>query len=160
MLESVIIALAMQCAPQVAPETILRIVSVEAAPLRSGGFNPNSLHLNRKRLSQQPQSRADAVSIAKNHISNGGTADIGLMQINSANLGALNLTVEQVFDPCTNIRAGAKILINYYLGTNSNQSKLTRLLKALSAYNTGNYHYGFKNGYVSRYLRTQQMSKQ
>src|SRR3546814_15029492 len=36
--------------------------------------------------------------------------DAGLMQINSANFARLGLTPETVFDPCTNLRAGAHVL--------------------------------------------------
>ena len=154
MLAPTIIALALQCAPQVAPEMILQIVSVESARFKDGGFNQNSLNLNRgKRLVQQPESKQTAVTLAKAHILTGGTADIGLMQINSANLSMLHLTVNQAFDPCLNIHAGAEILTRYYLATNGNQSNQVRLLKALSAYNTGNYQSGFTNGYVARYLK-------
>jgi len=53
-----------------------------------------------------------------------------LAQINSRNLPSLGLSVDQVFDPCTNIAAGAAILAAGFQRTGS-------LNGALSTYNTG-----------------------
>ena len=73
-----------------------------------------------------PAQRADQVAF----FGRGDNVDMGLAQINSKNLPALGLTVEQVFDPCTNIAAGANILAAGYARTGS-------LGGALSMYNTG-----------------------
>ncbi len=133
--------------------TILHIVSVEAARLPNGGFNVNSLHLNHGQLKQQPASKSEALALATQHIARDKSVDVGLMQINSANLPSLNLSLADALDPCTNIRAGAKILTDFYLRTDRKEPQQIRLLKALSAYNTGDYQKGFRNGYVVRYLR-------
>jgi type IV secretion system protein VirB1 len=63
-------------------------------------------------------------------VGRGDSVDMGLVQINSKNLPALGLTVEQVFDPCTNMAAGAHILATGY-------QKAGSLGGALSIYNTG-----------------------
>jgi len=49
----------------------------------------------------------EAASKARNLIARGRSIDLGLMQINSANLVRHGLTVETAFDRCRNMRAGA-----------------------------------------------------
>ena len=134
------------CAPQVAPPTIAAIIRVE-----SGG-NPLAIGINGPmRLSRRPVDAADAARLARTIMQAGYSVDLGLMQINSRNLPGLGLTVEQVFDPCTNIRAGATILTRGYLGATRRWGPGQDALKAaLSAYNTGNYEAGFRNGYVAK----------
>lgn len=134
------------CAPQVAPPTIAAIIRVE-----SGG-NPLAIGINGPmRLSRRPTDAADAARLARTIMQVGYSVDLGLMQINSRNLPGLGLTVEQVFDPCINIRAGATILTRGYLGATRRWGPGQDALKAaLSAYNTGNYEAGFRNGYVAK----------
>tara|TARA_R110000772_G_scaffold262888_1_gene382225 strand:+ start:2322 stop:2777 length:456 start_codon:yes stop_codon:yes gene_type:complete len=77
---------------------------------------------------------------------------MGLAQINSANLSWLKLTVKQVFDPCANLRAGAFILTdNYHRAVRSGEER--PLHAALSAYNTGSFTRGLRNGYVEKVMR-------
>lgn len=77
------------------------------------------------------------------HVNSNGTADYGLMQINSNNLAGLGLNKESVYDPATNINAGASILA-------SNYSAYGSWDQALSAYNTGSPTKGA--GYASSVL--------
>ena len=75
------------------------------------------------------------------------------MQINSRNLRGLAITIEEAFDPVVNIQAGAKILLRGYRGAIRRYGPGQNALKAaLSAYNTGNYEKGFRNGYVAKYF--------
>ena len=100
-----------QYVPNVAPQTIAAIIRVE-----SGG-NQFAVGINgatRKRI--RPRSVQEAASQARYFISKGYSVDLGLMQINSKNLSALGLTIEQAFDPGANIKAGAKILTRGYRG--------------------------------------------
>ena len=93
------------CAPNVAPATLEAVISVE-----SGG-NPFALNVNG--LSVQPPPARDireAAKVAASFIARGYSVDLGLMQVNSRNLVTLGLTLQQVLDPCTNIRGGATIL--------------------------------------------------
>ena len=135
------------CAPNIAPATLEAVVSVE-----SGG---NPLALNVNGLGVQPLSAhnaQEAAAIATSFIARGYSVDLGLMQVNSRNLAALGLTVEQVFDPCTNIRSGAAILTADYAEAARTRGEGQPALKAaLSAYNTGDFYGGFANGYVARY---------
>src|SRR5689334_23045612 len=102
--------LAAQCAPNVAPATIEAVIRVE-----SGG-NPLALHVNGVRVQPvMPKTAEEAVRLARDWITRGYRVDLGLMQVTDANLPALGLTLEQVFNPCTNIRAGAAILSAGYV---------------------------------------------
>jgi type IV secretion system protein VirB1 len=112
------------CAPAVDPVTMAAVVKQE-----SGGL-PWVVNNNTTRKSTIFRSKAAAVAAAMAAIGRGESVDMGLAQINSKNLSALGLTVEQVFDPCTNIAAGASILAAGYGRTGS-------LRGALSTYNTG-----------------------
>lgn len=138
------------CAPQVAPPTIAAIIQVE-----SGG-NPLAIGINGPlKLPYRPANISDAARLARAVMQAGYSVDLGLMQINSRNLPGLGLTVEEVFDPCTNLRAGASILTRGYLGATRRWGPGQDALKAaLSAYNTGNYEAGFRNGYVAKVYGT------
>ena len=137
------------CAPaNVAPQTIAAIIRVE-----SGG-DPLVLHINAgaNGILIHPIGIANALSIVKRATSAGSSVDIGLMQVNTSNVGKLGYTIEQMFDPCTNIKAGATILSADYSGALGVAPAGQKALQAaLSAYNTGNYHSGFSNGYVAHY---------
>jgi type IV secretion system protein VirB1 len=114
----------MMCAPTVDPVTMAAVVKQE-----SGG-QPWVVNNNTTRKSMAFTSKASAVAAAMAAVGRGESVDMGLAQINNKNLPALGLTVQQVFDPCTNIEAGAKILAAGY-------SRAGSLGGALSMYNTG-----------------------
>lgn len=116
--------LLMMCAPAVDPVTMAAVVKQE-----SGG-RPWVLNNNTTRKSATFESKAAAVAAAVAAVGRGESVDMGLAQINSKNLPALGLSVTQVFDPCTNVAAGASILAAGYEQTGS-------LGSALSMYNTG-----------------------
>lgn len=138
--------LVVQCAPQVAPVTMMAIVKIE-----SGG-NPYALNVNgSQRLARQPKSKAEALAWSEWLISRGYSIDMGLTQVNSANLSKLRTNVRAMFDPCANLAAGASILSNEYAGASRRMgSGQDALRAALSAYNTGNHRAGIANGYVAR----------
>jgi len=112
------------CAPAVDPVTMAAVVKQE-----SGG-QPWVVNNNTTKKSMAFGSKTAAVAAAVKAIGYGESVDMGLVQINSRNLPALGLTVEQVFDPCTNVAAGASILAMGYQRAGS-------LGGALSMYNTG-----------------------
>lgn len=146
------LALIAACAPNVAPSTIQAIIKVE-----SGG-NPLAVNVNKRGgvgypIPKKIKSTVEAVSAAKVAISAGHTADLGYMQVNSANLPRLGYTIEDMFDPCKNIKAGAQILSEAYaLALPRHGNEQAALRAALSAYNTGNFTRGFVNGYVQKYV--------
>lgn len=138
--------LVVQCAPQVAPVTMMAIVKVE-----SGG-NPLAINVNgSRRLARQPRSKAEALAWSDWLISRGYSIDMGLTQVNSANLPKLHANIGAMFDPCANLAAGASILTREYAGASHRLGSGQEALRAaLSAYNTGNHRAGFANGYVAR----------
>jgi type IV secretion system protein VirB1 len=113
-----------QCAPQVAPVTLAAIVQQE-----SGG-NPLALHDNATGKSYRPADMAEAAQLARELIAQGHSVDIGLAQINSRNLPSLGMTVDQVLQPCENLRAAQAVLL-------SGWKRSGDLRATLSAYNTG-----------------------
>jgi type IV secretion system protein VirB1 len=135
-----------QCAPAVAPDTLQAIIRTES------GFDPLALHVNGKfRLNSPPRTLSEAVSWSGWLIEKGYSVDMGLMQINSRNLVRLNMTPAGAFDPCQNIRAGATLLTQDYQRAAALHGGGTRaLLYAISAYNTGNFQAGLRNGYVAQ----------
>src|SRR6266567_1174070 len=115
-------ALAGKCAPDVPLVTLRAIARAESAfrpyalsldyPLRtarSHGFNNGGIFLAR-----QPRNLAEARAWAHWLMRQGGTVSVGLMQVSSQHAAGLGLTTDQLFDPCTNIRAGAGILTIKY----------------------------------------------
>src|SRR5687767_2719140 len=101
--------LAHECAPNVSLATMEAIIKVES------GSDPLAMNVNRVKVQPVvPKTAPEVAALAKEWIAKGFTVDLGLAQINSANLPALGLTVEQVLDPCTNLRAGAAILSEGY----------------------------------------------
>lgn len=145
------LALIMACAPNVHPVTIKAIIRVESEGRRIA-VNINVKNGVRLRPTKKIKTDQDAAAVAHAAIKRGHTVDIGYMQVNSKNLPKLGYTVEDMFDPCKNIAAGAKILERAYLDAlPKHKNKQAALRAALSAYNTGSFTRGFENGYVSRF---------
>lgn len=141
-----VLALALRCAPGVAPETALAVARAES------GLDPNAIGVNRgARLLAAPRSRAEAVTLARRLLAAGGNLDLGLAQINSANLARLGLTLEEAFEPCRNLAAAAQLLAEDYGAARAPAvAPQAALRTALSLYNTGDPARGFRNGYVAR----------
>lgn len=134
-----------KCAPGVGQATMHAIIRTE-----SGG-HPWAIGDNTARMARQPATKEEAVATAKTLIAKGHSLDLGLGQINSKNLTGLGLTVEQVFEPCTNLAASATILTGaYQRAVKQHGQGQQALLAALSAYNTGSLVNGFHNGYVRK----------
>jgi type IV secretion system protein VirB1 len=139
-----IMALASQCAPTVAPETVLAIVRTES---RGDSF---ALNVNGARQPPKQSNEADAIQTARRYVDAGYTVDMGLGQINSRNMRALGLTWDRVFDPCTNIGALGQILTQNFNAVKAGRDPQAALRIAISLYNTGNTSRGFRNGYVAK----------
>lgn len=135
-------SLVAECAPWVATQTMAAIVRTESQ------FNPLAININSKfRLERQPSTKVEAIQTAKWLLANNYNIDMGLGQVNSANMRKANLSVEDAFDPCKNIAAAAKILqSNYASASKRTSSEQHALRAALSAYNTGSYSRGLANG--------------
>jgi type IV secretion system protein VirB1 len=139
-----ILALASQCAPNVAPQTVAAIVQTE-----SHG-RPFALNVNG---GSQPPAQVDAASAAataQRYIAAGYSVDLGLGQINSRNMRWLGLTWNTVFDPCTNVAALGRVLTQNYNAAIVGRDPQSALRVAISLYNTGSASRGFRNGYVAK----------
>lgn len=138
-----IAALAQQCAPEVATEAVVPLVVTE-----SGG---DDLSIN---INKGPHVRASTVAagvaLVRQYMAAGYTVDVGLAQVNSSNFVRLGVTVEQAFDPCTNLRLASAILQEGYGLATRHYSGLDAISATYSLYNTGTLTRGFRNGYVGR----------
>jgi type IV secretion system protein VirB1 len=139
-----ILALASQCAPGVAPQTVLAIIQTES----SG--EPFALNVNGGRQPAHQSNAVDAAATARRYVAAGFSVDLGLGQINSRNMRWLGLTWETVFDPCTNVAALARVLTTNYNAVKAGRDPQAALRVALSMYNTGSQTRGFRNGYVAK----------
>ena len=142
-----LLALASQCAPSVAPETVLAIIQTESRG------EPFALNVNGGRQPATQINAADAAATARRYVAAGYSVDLGLGQINSRNMRWLGLTWETVFDPCTNVAALARVLTTNYNAVKAGRDPQSALRVALSMYNTGSQTRGFRNGYVAKVER-------
>ena len=120
----------------VPPERMAAVAMVESSgdPLAIGvnGDHPATLH---------PATKDAAVATARALLAQGKSIDLGLTQINSANLAHDGLTVETAFDACASLRAGAAHLAADFEAA---------WRAAHSRYNTGDLQRGIANGYALR----------
>ena len=138
-------ALIARCAPNVAPATMAAIVEVE-----SGG---DSLAIgdNTARRSYHPRARATAEALARRLIAAGHSVDLGIAQIDDANLARFALNVHTVFDACANLGAGSEILgQDYAIATLRFGAGQAALRHAIGMYNAGSLNAGAS--YVRRVM--------
>lgn len=143
--EGALTQLVKRCAPQVSPTTMLALIAHE-----SGG-DPYAIGVNgTPRQTLHPKDAAAAAKEADALLHGGKSVDLGLGQINSANLTRLQLTATTAFDSCKNIAAAAKLLTQAYVRVRPTASSDQAALDAaLSTYNTGSPEAGVVNGYVA-----------
>lgn len=166
----------MACAPNVAPATIEKIIHVESRgdplalnvnvkwvierdekgqPIMVAGDDGQPKPKRRKVVFKPPievKTKQDAVTVAYAAMAAGHSVDMSYMQVNSNNLSALGYSVEDMFDGCKNLAAGASVLTAFYAGAlKDHPEPQTALRAALSAYNTGDFNKGYLNGYLARY---------
>jgi type IV secretion system protein VirB1 len=153
--------LAARCAPSAAVDTIQAVALTESAlhpyalslnyPATVAAFN--GLRNQEVYLTRQPATLSEAIHWTRWFHSRGYTVSIGLMQINSENAAKYGVTVRQLFDPCTNVAIGARLLGEIYSTTpHSGKTDLKALMSTFSAYNSGSFTTGLQNGYASTVL--------
>lgn len=138
-----------QCKNPTVPTSIVRMIVQEES-----SKNPYAVNVNKDGksfISFIPKTKDEAITIAQSYINAGFNVDVGYMQLNSDNFKQLNTTLENALEPCKNIYLSSTIFYNFYKDTSKKDSSITRVQKSLSAYNTGSYELGFKNGYVAKY---------
>lgn len=126
-------ALVQQCAPFVAPATMTAIVKVE-----SGG-DPLAMWNNTTGQRVVPATRKQAEAYLHSAIAAGDKVDVGIAQVDTENFAQYGLTVRSAFNPCTNVRVGAKILLAAYRAAHQQYpgNEQVALFHAFEAYNSG-----------------------
>lgn len=133
------LALAQECAPTVAPQTMAAVVNVESS------YNPYAIGVVGGRLARQPASREEAVATARQLASDGWNFSLGVAQVNRHNLPKYQISYEQAFDACTSLRVGSKILEDCYVRASKRTPEPQAALHAaFSCYYSGNFTRGFK----------------
>jgi type IV secretion system protein VirB1 len=145
------LSLAAERVPEVAPETLV------AFAVQESRLNPTAIHDNTDGHSYIPATVEEAVTLATTLIQGQHhSVDLGIMQVSSANLMRLGLSIADAFDPERSMRAGGRILIEAYQQCNGyratmRDARATASRCAASVYNTGNQSAGFTNGYTDRF---------
>jgi type IV secretion system protein VirB1 len=121
------------------------IVRVESS------FNPLAIGVVNARLVRQPQTLPEAIATARSLDKQGYRYSVGLAQIERSNITASGLPLETVFDPCTNLALGAKILGHCFEGA-QRQSKDQQLAlrTAVSCYYNGQVRAPLAHTYVQK----------
>ena len=103
------IDLAQTCAPMVETEILAGVVSLESR------FGPFSIRINGEQsLLKQPSTKAEAIEVATSLASERKDIRLGLGGIGMDELQKQRLSISDAFDPCTNLRATATLLDEYY----------------------------------------------
>ncbi|HGJ5874991.1 lytic transglycosylase domain-containing protein [Arsenophonus nasoniae] len=148
------LALAMQCAPGVHPETAFDVARVES------NFNPYAIAeiipkaersaTKTRVISHFPTNKTEALARIKQIEAKKHRYSVGLMQITSTNFARFGMTAEKLLSPCHNLTVFEKILTDCYRRGGS-------LKRALSCYYAGNFTTGqqpeaqfAKTSYVER----------
>jgi type IV secretion system protein VirB1 len=122
-------------------EVMRHVVKIES------GANPFAIGVVGGRLARQPKTLDEALATVRMLESKGYNYSLGLTQVNRVNFAKYDLgTHEKVFDPCTNLSVGSRILADCFNSAGRHWGK------ALSCYYSGNFTTGFAHGYVQKVL--------
>lgn len=132
-------ALLTRCAPTVHVQTMRAIVRVESSN------RPYVIAVVDGPQVKQPRTMQDAIAKVQELERKGYNYSVGYAQVNKQNFKRHGLTLQNMFDPCTNLRAGSKILEGCYVSAGRKYKEEQRRLRAAySCYYSGNFLRGFK----------------
>ena len=141
-------ALARQCAPDVAPTTMVALVVNESA------LDPLVIGDNTSHRTYRSATQRDAEGLARSLIAQGHSIDMGLAQINNRTAHTIGLPIGDAFDACASMAAAGRLMVATYRRVAPAAPTIQHALAAtLSTYNTGNSVRGIENGYVARVYR-------
>ena len=143
----VVLQLAAVHASVVAPETVAAVAETES------GLDPLAVRDNTSGLSYAPKTVAEAAALARALMARGHSLDLGLMQVNGANLARTGLTPDSAFDPRRSVEAGGQILVAAWQRCRPDRSEADALRCTASVYNSGREQAGIRSGYVARVWR-------
>ncbi len=145
------LGLVLACAPQVHPDTAHALAQVESS------LNPWAIGIVGGSLERQPHDRLEAVATARALRRAGWNISLGLGQINVANLDRLGLSLDDAFEPCTNLAVMQAVLMDCFDRAESvlpgSISAQAALRQALSCYYSGDFVTGVAQGYVGQVTR-------
>lgn len=137
----------MSCRDLAVPMDVMQhVVNVESS------FNRYAIGVVGGRLVRQPANLAEAVATARMLQSRGFNFSVGLAQVNLHNLPKYGLSLEQAFQACPNLQAGAQILADCLARSGNDWGK------SLSCYYSGNFVTGFRHGYVQKVFASMRRS--
>ena len=129
----------MGCKVYAPPEQMSAIVRTESSA------NLYAIGIVKHLMNRQPQSLTEALQVVQQLRMGQHNYSVGLAQVNQSNFSTYGLHDGNMFDKCSNLQAGSKILSTCY-----NQYK--DWPKAYSCYYSGGATVGFRHGYVAKVL--------
>ena len=107
--------------------------------------NPYAIGVVGAQLVSQPATKEEALSAAKSLLEQGANISVGLGQVNMKNFSGLGLTLDQAFEPCSNLRASGKVLSDCYARASEQMGAGQEALKAaFSCYYSNNFSRGYE----------------
>jgi len=97
-------------------------------------------------MRRQPKSKTEAIHWARWYLEKGYTVSVGLVQVNVEMADKFHVKPMALFEPCVNLAAGAKILLEDYALVPHSENGM---IQAFSLYNSGSMSLGISNGYAS-----------
>lgn len=135
------LALTMQCAATVHPDTALDVAKTESGlnQYAIAEIIPKSERTpgGKSFITHLPNSKDAALSIIEKIEGKKRRYSIGLMQITSTNFSQYGMTAQKLLSPCVNLSVFEKIITDCYLRGKT-------MPRALSCYYTGNFESGQK----------------
>lgn len=120
--------------------------------------NPLVLGLNKGyKLKTQPKDQEQAKAWAEFLEQHDYNFDVGIAQVNITNVHKYGYKAIDMLDPCLNLKIASDIFDKNHQAAMATNNSANALQKAISAYNTGNFINGFKNGYVDKVNRNLNM---
>lgn len=135
------LALTMQCAATVHPDTALDVAKTESGlnPYAIAEIIPKSERTpgGKSFITHLPNNKDAALSIIEKIEGKKRRYSVGLMQITSTNFSQYGMTAEKLLSPCNNLAVFEKIIADCY-------QRGGTLKRALSCYYSGNFDTGQK----------------
>lgn len=127
------------CLVDVPAEQMSAIVRTESSA------NPYAVGIVGHKINRQPKDLHEAIELVTTLKDGGYNYSVGLAQVNQVNFDRYGLSSSNMFDKCSNLSAGSKILKACY-------DRYSDWSKAYSCYYSGNASTGFDHGYVAKVL--------